>query len=248
MVAQENQQFVLLERDWIVRVEKPADPQDAQLLVLLHGWTGDENVTSVFTRRFPPRYWILAPRGPVATKDGGYGWIHVTKDPERDYDEMIAMAGKLHDMIGFWLDYLGLAPQPASLIGFSQGASLSLTYALRFPHEISKVAALSGGLPEWAQKLVKPGSLTGKRIFIAHGTKDTVVSIDYSRRAAQFVEQAGGEPLFCQSDVGHKVASPCFKQMETYFNGQKPRSTVLAGTEQRENPQQQPDTGNHSDH
>jgi phospholipase/carboxylesterase len=248
MVAQENRQFVFLERDWIVRVERPANPEGAQLLVLLHGWTGDENVTSVFTRRFPPHYWILAPRGPVATKDGGYGWIHVTKDPERDYDEMVAMAEKLHEMIGFWLDYLGLPPQPASLIGFSQGASLSLTYTLRFPQEVGKVAALSGGLPEWAAKLVQPGSLAGKRIFIAHGTKDTVVPIEHSQRAAQLIRQDGGEPIFCQSDVGHKVASPCFKQMETYFNGQRARSPLLAGTEQGKDPEQQPDSGDHNDH
>ena len=74
------------------------------------------------------------------------------------------------------------------------------------------------------------------------------MSIDYSQRAAQFIEEAGGEAIFCQSDVGHKVASPCFKQMEIYFNGKKPKAPALAGTEQRENPQQEPDSGNHGNH
>ncbi len=46
---------------WTLRVQ-PAGETPARLLLLVHGWTGDENSMWVFVRNFDPHYWIIAPR------------------------------------------------------------------------------------------------------------------------------------------------------------------------------------------
>ncbi|NTW12833.1 MAG: hypothetical protein HGA30_05945, partial [Anaerolineales bacterium] len=42
--------------DWTLRV-RPATVKPARLLLLLHGYTGDENSMWVFARDLPHHYW-----------------------------------------------------------------------------------------------------------------------------------------------------------------------------------------------
>ena len=44
------------------------------VILLLHGWTGDENAMWVFAPRLPTGAMILAPRGLYSSPLGGYGW------------------------------------------------------------------------------------------------------------------------------------------------------------------------------
>ena len=65
--------------NWTLRVRKTthhvSSPQGApRLLLLIHGWTGDENSMWVFTRDLPAHYWMSAPRAPHAGHPAGYSW------------------------------------------------------------------------------------------------------------------------------------------------------------------------------
>lgn len=59
--------FTLLENGWILKVHPPAVTGSNRVLLMLHGWTGDETVMSVFGQKVSPDYWLLSPRGPVKT-------------------------------------------------------------------------------------------------------------------------------------------------------------------------------------
>ena len=60
-------------QDWIVRV-RPANQTPSRLLLLVHGWTGDENSMWIFVHNFAPSYWIIAPRAPHITQPSGFSW------------------------------------------------------------------------------------------------------------------------------------------------------------------------------
>ena len=57
-----NEPFISHLNGWTFRLQPPQGSGPARLLVLLHGWTGDENVMWIFTRRLSRRFWLLAPR------------------------------------------------------------------------------------------------------------------------------------------------------------------------------------------
>ena len=59
--------------DWTYRF-LPPQRASRRLLLLLHGWTGDENSMWVFARNFPRAAWMLAPRAPFLAPSGGYSW------------------------------------------------------------------------------------------------------------------------------------------------------------------------------
>jgi predicted esterase len=62
---------------WTLRTRAAAQ-RPARILLLIHGWTGDENSMWVFVRNLAPTYWIVAPRAPYATHPavtpGGIRW------------------------------------------------------------------------------------------------------------------------------------------------------------------------------
>jgi hypothetical protein len=59
---------------WILRVRIPEDSGQHPIILLLHGWTGDENAMWVFASQLPKDHVLIAPRGIFTTPLGGYGW------------------------------------------------------------------------------------------------------------------------------------------------------------------------------
>src|SRR5512143_3028448 len=59
--------------DWVLRI-RPTTHKPAHLMLLLHGFTGDENSMWVFARDLPRQYWMIAPRAPHFTEPSGFSW------------------------------------------------------------------------------------------------------------------------------------------------------------------------------
>jgi phospholipase/carboxylesterase len=109
-----------------------------------------------------PGVTYLAPQAP------GFAWypypfLAPLEQNEPQLSESLSTLGR---MIGF-LEDSGLPAEKVLLLGFSQGACLSLEYAARNPRRFAGVAGLSGGLigPPGSD-LKHPGSLEGTPIFL----------------------------------------------------------------------------------
>ena len=63
-------------------------------------------------------------------------------------------------------------PNKQFLLGFSQGAMLSMTLVLRLGDTLKGIAALSGYIPKHVKENYEIKSLENVAIFLAHGEKD----------------------------------------------------------------------------
>ena len=71
----ENQITETLEIDgWVFRRRIPSGRGPHPLILMLHGWTGDEHAMWIFASRLPAEAMLLAPRGLHDTPYGGYAW------------------------------------------------------------------------------------------------------------------------------------------------------------------------------
>ena len=181
--------------DWTLRVH-PASKQPARLLLLLHGWTGDENSMWVFVRNFPLDYWIIAPRAPYATEPSGYSW-RASRAPQlgtRGWPSLEDFRPSADALIALVDNYAAQnqieAPQ-FDVIGFSQGAALTNAISLLYPERIRRAGVLSGFLPTESEILLEKRPLNGKPIFVAHGTLDEMVKIEYARQSVEMLKRAG---------------------------------------------------------
>jgi len=216
-----NETLFIESQGWTLRVKPPHDLENAGVLLLLHGWTGDETVMWIFTRKLPGRFWILAPRGPVPSPGGGFGWL--PHRPEGKWNIMADFSEVTQQvMLAYpeWLKQAGapseLASKPFDVMGFSQGAAMSFALASYFPNRVQRVAALAGFLPalDPAHNL---GHLSGTKFFIAHGSRDDTIPVMMAQQAAQTLQSAGAQVMYCESDSGHKLSLTCLKGLETFL-------------------------------
>jgi phospholipase/carboxylesterase len=207
-------------RDWNFRL-RPARKEPARLLVLLHGWQGDENSMWVFTRNLPAVFTILAPRAPMVAPEGGYTWRRVTADTWGfpDLDDFRSSTEALVAFLDDWSDSTGLEASQFGLAGFSQGAAMAYTLALLYPQRIQAVAALSGFLPAGSGNYLEGGTLAGKPFFVAHGCRDERIPVERAHSDVAALEAAGARVTYCESDTGHKVSHQCLVGIENFFRG-----------------------------
>ena len=205
-------------KDWTLRV-RPALMGRPRLLLLLHGWTGDENSMWIFVQNFPADYWIVAPRAPHIARPSGYSW----RPPQRGthdvprFQDLRPAAEALISLVDAYATDQRIDSDQFDIIGFSQGAALTNTLALLYPQRVRRAGVLAGFVPLDSESLVERRPLNDKPFFVAHGTLDEMVGIEYARQSIQILEQAGAQVTFCESQVGHKVSADCLRALDEFF-------------------------------
>jgi phospholipase/carboxylesterase len=208
-------------RNWVYRF-RPAQGTAGLLLIMLHGWTGDENSMWIFTRSIPEQVAVLAPRAPYSAPEGGYSWNCKTPGTWGlpAIDDLRPSAEALIGFVEDWSHSMSLDVHQIGLIGFSQGAALSYVITLLHPARVRALAALSGFLPRGTEVLLKSHPLAGKPIFVAHGRQDDMIPVELARRSVKLLEESGARVTYCESDGGHKVSKECIGGINTFFKSQ----------------------------
>lgn len=214
-----NTQLLTLNH-WTLRAHdsKAAAPR---LLLLLHGWTGDENSMWVFTKRLSSNYWMIAPRAPHTAEPGGFSWRNM-QDAAFGWPTLESLspaANGLLQLIDHYAASVGVDATQFDVMGFSQGAAMVNLLGMLFPNRIRKMAALAGFVPPGVEELVHQKPLTGKHIFVAHGTQDQMIPLDRAHASLALLEQAGAHVTYYEDQVGHKLGAAGMRALEEYMNG-----------------------------
>lgn len=205
--------------DWVLRIREPKGAGPHPVVLLLHGWTGDENSMWIFASRLPEHYLLIAPRGLHESPIGGYSWYPMNGQSWPTLDDFRPAATALIELIDDW-------PASASpnadfsdlrLAGFSQGAAMAYAFTLIHPERVRALAGLAGFLPETTSSAAYGNVLEGMSVYVSHGTRDEHVPIERARTAVQFLSKVGAEVTYCESDAGHKLSADCYRGMEVFF-------------------------------
>jgi phospholipase/carboxylesterase len=201
-----------------LQVSEPAGTGKHPVLLLLHGWTGDENSMWVFSRRLPSNMMLIAPRGIYNTPLGGYGWYpHSSKawpwidDFTRSIEILLEILTPTNFPSGNF--------SQMHLVGFSQGAALAYAFAMLHPTHTNSIVSLSGFMPDGSEAIARNRPLMGKSAFVAHGNLDDLVPVGRARQAVQLLKMGGANVIYCEDDVGHKLSANCFRGMAAFFEG-----------------------------
>jgi phospholipase/carboxylesterase len=206
---------------WTMRV-RHATQEPARFMLLLHGWTGDENSMWIFAHRFPADLWIIAPRGPYAAQDGGYSWRPLPSLQDGDQglpslSDLKSAADSLIRLVDEISVSIGVDATQFNVAGFSQGGALTNVLALLYPQRIHKAAVLAGFMPTGVDDLLERCVLAGRHFFVAHGTQDNLVPFERARGAVELLEKGGAQVTFCEAEIGHKLSADCLRGLESFF-------------------------------
>ena len=178
----------------------PSQPPHAggkarQLVVLLHGFGADGNDLiglAPHWARLLPEAEFISPHAPFPCEMGPFGrqWFSFAdRTPETILAGTKAAAAILDAFLDEALAARGLADRDMALVGFSQGAMLSLYVALRRPKPVAVVVGYSGaliGAEELASKI-----RSRPPVLLVHGDADPVVPYSELARAAAALKAAG---------------------------------------------------------
>ncbi|EPY5167775.1 TPA: esterase [Klebsiella pneumoniae] len=185
-------------------VQSPAAPAQ-QLLLLFHG-VGDNPVSmgqigSWFAPQFPDTL-IVSIGGVEPCGPNGRQWFSLQGVTEENRQQRIdAIMPTFIEIVRYWQEKSGVSPLATALIGFSQGAIMSLESIKAAPDLASRVIAFNGRyatLPETAT--------TATTIHLIHGGEDRVIDLAWAVSAEEALQQAGGDvTLDIVDDLGHAI-------------------------------------------
>jgi len=160
---------------------KPAQAGLSRTLVLLHGYGADEHDLLPIAHELDPRLRAVSLQGPISMGGGARAWFNLAMGPRGlSFDSEEVRAGVSAAVLA--VEAIATESPRPILLGFSQGAGMALSVALRRPDLVSAVLSFSGVLRALeAADLGPAASLRGLPVFAAHGTQDSIVPIALGR-------------------------------------------------------------------
>lgn len=192
----------------------PRSGKSRSMVVFLHGYGADGADLLGLADPLAPHLRdtvFYAPDAPDACASNGFGrqWFPIPRfDGSTEAEAKRAMARAADDLNAFLdarLAEEGLTAADLALVGFSQGAMISLHIAPRRSLKIAGVVAISGRLiaPELlvAQTVVKPP------VLLVHGDEDPVVDFSEMAKAGNALVAAGFDTYgHVMKGIGHGIA------------------------------------------
>jgi phospholipase/carboxylesterase len=189
--------------------ERPAAGEASGLLVLHHGRGADEHDLLGLAEALDPtrRLHVVTPRGPLTVPGWpGNHWYLVPRVgfPDREtFHAAYDLLSEFHDEL-WWRT--GVPPQRTVLGGFSMGSVMSYALALSAERPApAGILAFSGFIPTvdgWHASLA---DRSGLRAFIAHGSGDEVISVEFARSARDQLLAAGLPVDYREFPGGHQI-------------------------------------------
>lgn len=179
------------------------------LLILLHGIGSNEYDLFGLTSYLDKRFLILSARAPNTLAEGSYAWFHVEFTPNGiiiNPDEAESSRKTILKFIREAAPAYNADAKRVYLMGFSQGAIMSLSVMLTEPEIVAGVVAMSGRIPsELRSMVVEPKRLKGFPVMVVHGLYDNVLPISYGRESRNFLSTLPLNLTYCEYPMGHQV-------------------------------------------
>jgi phospholipase/carboxylesterase len=200
------------------------------LLLLLHGFGANEDDLFSLAPYLDERFMIVSARAPVTIQPNSYAWFNLNFTPEGvivDLEEARRNLDTLHKFINELIDSYQIDRHSVYLMGFSQGAMVSLAIALTYPGAAAAVVAMSGRLlSQTLNGISDKDALIGLPIFIAHGTRDEVLPIQYARNTRENLSEFPVDLTYREYDMGHEISAESIDDIMRWLKNQLDRSST----------------------
>lgn len=191
------------------------------LLLLLHGIGSNEDDLFGLAPYLDERFRVVSARAPVALDYGGYGWFRIDFTP-RGMVADIEQAKRSLAMLSIFIDELvgayGADGGRVYLMGFSQGAMMSLALLVTSPEKVAGVVAMSGRLPRQVLELEPDReALAGKPVLVTHGLYDPVLPIDNGHAVRDYLSELPVELKYREYPMQHEVSMESLRDVTQWL-------------------------------
>lgn len=190
-----------------------------KLIFILHGYGADgANMLDIaeYYSNYLPNCYFVCPNGCQRFEydDSGYQWFSlIDRSENKMYDAMVLSAKILNKYIDSHLNKLGLTDKDLILIGFSQGAMMSLYLSTRRENDIAGVVGFSGMLLGNEAKTASDLKSKPQSVLLLHGDEDDVVPYDSMEKAFNVLQFFDIDvKKYRQNKVGHYISNEALQE------------------------------------
>ena len=163
--------------------KKPKNDSNKYLIILLHGWGSNKEdlmfLSEELNKEFDNLHYISVDAPFECDAGFGYQWFSLRDTSPYGVRLTIKDNYKiLEDFIEEQSKRLNIPYNHIFLLGFSQGAMMSLFTGIRLNQKLAGIIALSGVLPETVDTM-KTDLQIKQKVLMVHGSEDKIVPYEY---------------------------------------------------------------------
>jgi phospholipase/carboxylesterase len=189
-----------------LRKPKQVDPNKKYpAFFLMHGIGSNEQNMLPLVDGLEDQCFIFSVRGHLPQPPGfAYFTIQGYGKPHKEvFDHSVSL---LTSFIDYACDQYPLDKSRLFLLGFSQGAILSMTLGLTLGNRIKGIIALSGYIPGFVKEEYNIKPVDNLSLFISHGEMDQVLPFEWGLANNEYYQKLGANVTFQTYQEGHTVS------------------------------------------
>jgi len=190
------------------RVRKPSKIESDKkypALFVFHGMGSNEQDMLSLVDELEDRFFIFSVRGHVSQPPGyAYFTIQGFGKPHREgFDHGI---NQLSSFIGYIEEQYQVDSERLYLLGFSQGAIVSMTLGLTLGNKVKGIIALNGYIPSFVKEDYNIKPVEEVSLFISHGEFDNILPYQWGIENNEYFTSLNAQVTFKTYQVGHTVS------------------------------------------
>ena len=187
-----------------------------KVIITLHGWTGDISSMEPVANAWglDDVKWVLV-QAPYIATNGGFTWFDGNEDIGWKYQDSFDILSKLISK----LNDQGFPNHAIYILGFSQGACLSMEFMIRQTFSLGGIIPIAGFIrykERFKQDVLNESRNT--RVLLLHGDKDEVILPEQSQISFELLEGAGFDTQLHIMAARHKVPLQAKILIENFIN------------------------------
>lgn len=194
------------------------------LLLLLHGIGSNEEDLMGLAPYLDGRFLVASARAPVVMGPGAYGWFNIEFTPRgmlADIEQAKRSLSALPGFVDELVEAYGADAGRVYLMGFSQGAMMSLALALTEPERVAGAVLMSGRFPAQAlEREPDVRALAAKPFIVTHGLYDPVLPVAEGRAVRDKLKELAVELTYHEYPMGHEVSMESLKDIAAWLTRQ----------------------------
>lgn len=185
-------------------------------LFVMHGIGSNEQNMLSLVDGLEESFYIFSIRGQISQGPGyAYFTIQGYGKPHREvFDDGIH---KLSNFIDYASENYPVDQNEFYLLGFSQGAIVSMTLALTLGNKIKGVVALSGYIPLFVKEEYEINPGQNLAVFISHGEFDQVLPFEWGKENVEYFTKLDIPVTFKTYPGGHTVTGENLQDFTTWL-------------------------------
>lgn len=192
--------------EYDVHLPNPMDPDRRYPTIFtLHGKGSNEKNMYGLVEPLAENFIIIGIRGNL-TRGMGYQYYELKSLGNPIQELFDGAVENLQAFLQYATDKYPIDEYRRYLLGFSQGAILSMSLALKMGDQLKGIVALNGYVPDFVKTEYPIKSIQNVSLFVSHGEYDSVFPIRIGHETAAYLEKQASRLTFKTYPTDHGVS------------------------------------------